>query len=470
MGMSVQKKFILGLVSFILFVFIIGFIIGFFGCPRASDKSCCGAKNGNDDTSGRLFEEEALELLSGQNIRHYLKYFASQPHLAEANETCAQALYIKKEWNSFGLETVQLKRYDVLLPYPKSPSALTLTDDNGAVIYSSLLIENLTTAENDSRTAFPFSIYSASGLATGKLLYVNYGRESDFKYLDDRNISCTGKILIVRNGKILEGNKVVNAQKWNAKGLLLYVDPADYAFNATIKNLTQIIKWYPSNKAQSGGLWVNRGDPLTPGYPASAGIYRESLDDIALPKIPVQPISHRDAETLLRMLNHTNVPNDWQGGMGFSYGIEMDPNDTRNVTISVSLSFIKRAVCDVVGTIKGAVEPGGDNDSTVGGGVKIDGGGEGADCPSHQRQFLLKTATPQQMHALVQLIYNVLMENIPISEEDKRKVIPYKDALVNLVEPNVPFKTKKRILVQEGGGFIQELLTPVISSLGLLML
>ncbi|XP_078351462.1 N-acetylated-alpha-linked acidic dipeptidase 2-like [Oculina patagonica] len=86
-------------------------------------------------------------------------------------------------------------------------------------------------------------------------------------------------------------------------------------------------------------------------------MYRESLDDIPLPKIPVQPISYGDAETLLRTLNHTNVPKDWQGGMGFSYGIEMDPNDTRNVTISVSLSLVKRAVCDVVGTIKGAIEP-----------------------------------------------------------------------------------------------------------------
>lgn len=63
--------------------------------------------------------------------------------------------------------------------------------------------------------------------------------------------------------------QVVNAQKWNAKGLLLYVDPADYAANATISNSTHIIKWYPSDEAQSGGLWVNRGDPLTPGYPAS---------------------------------------------------------------------------------------------------------------------------------------------------------------------------------------------------------
>lgn len=59
-------------------------------------------------------------------------------------------------------------------------------------------------------------------------------------------------------------------------------------------------------------------------------------------------------------------------------------------------------------------------------------------CPDHQRKFLLKTATPQQIHALVQIIYNLLTENITISEEGRRKVITYKDALVNLAEPNIP--------------------------------
>lgn len=68
-----QKKFLLGFVSFILFVFIIGFISGYFGCPRVEDKSCCGAKNVDDDTSGRLLEQQALELLSGQKIRDYLR-------------------------------------------------------------------------------------------------------------------------------------------------------------------------------------------------------------------------------------------------------------------------------------------------------------------------------------------------------------------------------------------------------------
>ena len=72
-----------------------------------------------------------------------------------------------------------------------------------------------------------------------------------------------------------------------------------------------------------------------------------------------------------------------------------------------------------------------------------------ADCPAYQRQFLLKTATPQQLHAPVQVLNNVLMGHIPISEVNKRILLPYKDALLDLASPNVLYKTKKRVLVQE---------------------
>ena len=93
-----------------------------------------------------------------------------------------------------------------------------------------------------------------------------------------------------------------------------------------------------------------------------------------------------------------------------------------------------------------------------------------AHCPDHQRQFLLKTATPQLVHALVQVLYNILKEHIPISEENKGILLPLKDALLNLARSNVPYKTKKRVLVQESSGFIENVLALVISSLGLLML
>ena len=87
-----------------------------------------------------------------------------------------------------------------------------------------------------------------------------------------------------------------------------------------------------------------------------------------------------------------------------------------------------------------------------------------ADCPAYQRQFLLKTATPQQLHALVQVLCNILVGHIPISEESKRILLPHKDASFNLARPNVPFKTKKPVLEHEVGGFIENVSAHVVSS------
>ena len=61
-------------------------------------------------------------------------------------------------------------------------------------------------------------------------------------------------------------------------------------------------------------------------------------------------------------------------------------------------------------------------------------------CPIHQCEFLLRTATLQQVHALVQVLYIVLNQHIPFPEENRQKLLPYKDALISPSEPNVPYK------------------------------
>ena len=64
----------------------------------------------------------------------------------------------------------------------------------------------------------------------------------------------------------------------------------------------------------------------------------------------------------------------------------------------------------------------------------------------------------------------MVVGHIPIPEENKRMLLPYKDALLDLASPNVPYKTKKRVLVQEDSGFIEDVLALIVSSLGFLML
>lgn len=42
----------------------------------------------------------------------------------------------------------------------------------------------------------------------GKLVYANYGRDEDFDELKKRDVNCTGKIVIMRYGKVGRSTKV----------------------------------------------------------------------------------------------------------------------------------------------------------------------------------------------------------------------------------------------------------------------
>ncbi len=56
----------------------------------------------------------------------------------------------------------------------------------------------------------PFLGYSPSGKAEGELVYVNYGRVEDFDKLKNLSVNVTGRIAIMRYGKIFRGNKVTS--------------------------------------------------------------------------------------------------------------------------------------------------------------------------------------------------------------------------------------------------------------------
>ena len=64
-----------------------------------------------------------------------------------------------------------------------------------------------------------------------------------------------------------------------------------------------------------------------------------------------------------------------------------------------------------------------------------------ADFPKHQRQFLLRTATPQQIHALMQVLYNALKQYIPVPEEYRQKLRPYN---LYLISQNWMFPTGRK--------------------------
>lgn len=192
-------------------------------------------------------------------------------------------------------------------------------------------------------------------------------------------INVTGKIVIVRYGKIFRGNKVKNAILAGAKGIIMFSDPADYCAEG--------VQAYPDGWNLPGGgaqrgnvLNLNgAGDPLTPGYPAKEYTYRSKLEDgVGLPKIPVHPIGYYDAIHLLKNMGGEIPPNNWKGALNVSYRIGPGfINDYNNLKVRLNINTNNQVtrIYNVIGKIRGAVEPdryiilGGHRDAWVFGGI-----------------------------------------------------------------------------------------------------
>ncbi|KAG9335275.1 hypothetical protein JZ751_005455 [Albula glossodonta] len=316
--------------------FLIGFIIGWFARPTP---------NGRDGAS-RSYLRNFLDEMQADNIRQHLRKFTRLPHLAGTEQNLRLAQQIRDEWLQFGLDSVEIVPYDVLLSYPNqtSPNYISIISENGNEVFNTSLSEPVPEGyENISDIVPPYSAFSAKGQPEGELVYVNYGRTEDFFKLErEMGINCTGKIVIARYGKIFRGNKVRNS-----RGNVLNLNGA--------------------------------GDPLTPGYPAKEYTYRLNVDQgVGLPKIPVHPVGYADAVHLLKNMGGEIPPNNWKGDLNVSYRIGPGFTAefaTQRVRMNIYTNNQVTRIYNVIGKVRGAVEPdryvilGGHRDAWVFGGI-----------------------------------------------------------------------------------------------------
>uniref|UniRef100_A0A8C1N7R7 Aminopeptidase NAALADL1 n=1 Tax=Cyprinus carpio TaxID=7962 RepID=A0A8C1N7R7_CYPCA len=300
------------------------------------------------------------------HVCHLNRKFTRLPHLAGSQQNLDLAKQIRDEWMEFGLDSVELVPYDVLLSYPNktNPNYISIVDHLGTEIFNTSLAEPVPEGYEDVTDIVPpYSAFSAKGQPEDELVYVNYGRTEDFFKLErELGINCSGKIVIARYGKIFRGNKVKNAMLAGAKGIVLFSDPADYCADG--------VEPYPDGWNLPGGgaqrgnvLNLNgAGDPLTPGYPAKEYTYRSSLEDaVGLPKIPVHPIGYHDAVHLLQHMGGPHPPDNWKGALNISYRIGPGFTDGLNqnkVRMNIHTNNQVTRIYNVIGWIRGAVEPG----------------------------------------------------------------------------------------------------------------
>ncbi|XP_072897434.1 transferrin receptor protein 1-like [Hemitrygon akajei] len=181
--------------------------------------------------------------------------------------------------------------------------------------------------------------YSANGTFTGKLVYANYGTEDDFKELQ-KQVDVNGTVVIVRAGEISFAEKVFNAEKMKAGGVLIYPDPADYKLESDV--------------AMFGHVHMGLGDPWTPGFPSFNHTQFPPTKSSGLPGILAHSISASIALRLLRLLGGADTPGSWG-----SHGTKLGPgfnNDDGQIKMEINNVEEVREIHNVFGVIKGNEE------------------------------------------------------------------------------------------------------------------
>ena len=334
----------------------------------------------------RSLEAEFDTHLSAEDMEDWIRQMSARPHhvgSAAGRDVVDFAAELLESWGY----DVEIAEYDILLPTPVtrelelvSPSTYVagLDEDTLAADPSTLVRDDLLP---------PYNAFSIDGEVEGELVFVNYGIPEDYEILERHGIDVTGKIAIAKYGRSWRGIKPKLAGEKGAIGTIIYSDPADDGYG--------VGDAYPKGpfKHESGvqrgsvmDMPTYPGDVLTPGTGATKRARRLDIDDApTLTKIPVLPISHRDALPLLEAMDGAVVPPEWRGALPITY--HLGPGPAR-VRMKLEFDWQRVPAYNVIARLEGSEYP----DEWVVRGNHHDGWNHGAADPISGLAALLSEA------------------------------------------------------------------------------
>jgi len=278
-----------------------------------------------DRRAGQLEYESILNATpTAERLRAWHDLLASEPHLAG---TEGDRRVIARLVDAFQSMNLEVERHDIwaYLPFPVDAAVEIVSPAHESLpVREAALEDDPDTAHQD--LPFGFTAYSGSGDVTAEIVYANYGTKEDFEKLRELGIDLRGRIIMARYGKNFRGYKARFAEEAGAAALLIYTDPRDDGY---MKGLPYPEGgWANETFIQRGSLLTlpQPGDPLTPDHEATEGADRLDPDDVALPRIPVQPIGWSAAHRIMSHMTGRALPHDliedWQGGLPLAYRLE----------------------------------------------------------------------------------------------------------------------------------------------------
>ena len=319
----------------------------------AADNSLLGFSSEEAERQHAL-ETEMVKHISTEDLRRWIEHLAAEPHHVGSEYGVQNANFIASLFKEWGYETT-IESYEVLVPTPSVRIVELIEPET----YSASLTERI--VEGDASTRMrdavlpPYNAFSPDGDVSAELVYVNYGIKADYELLERHGIDVVGKIVIARYGGNFRGYKCKFAEADGAVGLIIYTDPKDSGWGKGLP--------YPEG-GYANGTYIQRGsiltldyrgDPLTPGRPATEHAERLDPKDVAFPKIPCQPIGWDAAKQILGRMKGASVPDDWQGGLPFRY--RLTGGADLKVRVMVKQERKLTRTYNVTGTLKGRLYP-----------------------------------------------------------------------------------------------------------------
>ncbi|XP_076052404.1 putative N-acetylated-alpha-linked acidic dipeptidase [Oratosquilla oratoria] len=307
--------------------------------------------------------KELIKELKASRIEAELKFQASKANVGGTKDDHEQAEYLHDLWSQQGLDEVHMTPYELQFshPDPEKPNKVYLLDENDNVKFTSTILEEpIDSQEYDDSIPHGFLAFAPAGtIVTKELVYANYGQFDDFEELLRQGIDVRGRVVIIRLARTFRGDKVLNAERFGAAGVILYTDPSDYHpdTEAGIPAYPKSI-WLPGTGIQRGTLLWHDGDPTTPNYPAIDGAYRVPENRTDVPKIPAHVLSYNDARKLLAVIGGPKAPQEWQGRLNVTYNL--GPHLARegwSVKLEVNNKKRMATTYNVIGLIRGSEEP-----------------------------------------------------------------------------------------------------------------
>jgi N-acetylated-alpha-linked acidic dipeptidase len=294
--------------------------------------------------------------LNAAEMAGWMKTMAAEPNHVGSPHNKANAEMVLAQFRDWGWDA-QIETFEVLYPTPISQT-LELV---GAEPFKATLTEApIPGDETSARTkdALPaYVAYQGDGDVTAPLVYVNYGMRDDYLQLERLGVSVRGKIVIARYGQGWRGLKPKLAQEHGAVGCIIFSDPRDDGYAA--EDVYPKGPARPANGVQRGSvadMTQYPGDPLTPGFGATALAQRLPISDSpVILKIPVLPISHGDAQHFLAALGGRVVLPNWRGALPITYHVGGDGGAV--VHMAVKSDWPLRTIYNVVAMMKGSTYP-----------------------------------------------------------------------------------------------------------------